>query len=165
MKRGELEVGKEYWYSRSTKWEEYLNEGSKVVVVDTGFWSQDRGTWSRTKPEPIRVSRGFGVLVDMTVKSYSGGEKVVRQVVNVTTIRGPYEETKKKIEEISESRNKQYREAREASDQREAEVQEVINLAKEYGIKVYSNGYGKTTVSISVADLNRLINAGRQNLG
>jgi hypothetical protein len=165
MKRTELKVGKEYWYSRSTRWEESLTEGSKVVVVDAGCWSQNRSTWSRTNPEPIRVAKGLGVLVDMTVRSYSGGEKVVRKVVNVTTIRGLYEETKKKIEEFTEARTEQYRKDREASDQRDAAIKEAIALAKECGITVVSNGYGKITVSIGVVDLTRLINAGRQNLG
>lgn len=165
MKRADLEVGKEYWYSRSTRWDEYLYEGTKVVVVDAGYWTQQRGTWSRANYEPIRVSKGLGVLVDMTVRSYSGGEeRVVRQVISVTTIRGLYEETKKKIEDSTEARTKQQREAREVSDRRDAEVKEVAALAKKYGISVVPRGNGNNTVTITAADLTTLINAAYPNL-
>lgn len=157
-------VGQEYWHSRNNVgWDESLSGGSKVVVVDAGPWMQDRSGWSLKTPAPRRVDKGLGVLVDMTVKTYgSDEERLMRMVVSVTTIKGPYEETKKKIEEFMEANAKRACEAREASDQREAEVQKAVDLAKEYGITVMPRGgHGNTSLIIDLVNFNKLLNAAR----
>lgn len=160
MKRKDLEVGKAYWYARTREWEEYLNQGSKIIVVDDGCWEQPRHHWSRDGA-PRKVTKGTGVLVDMTVPSYSGGEdRVVRQVVSLATIRGEYEETRKQVEENEERRRVEYHTEREARDKRSTEIKTAVNLARENGVVVGHGG----EISISAAELTRLVNAAKGSL-
>jgi len=161
MKRSELEVGKEYWYSRSnSRWEDFLYEGTKVVVVDTDCWEEPNLAWSRETPRPRKVSKGSGVLVDITgKKTFTSDEEVVRRkVVNVSAIRGPYEETRQKIqarEDARSEKNKADQRVRQAND---AKVEKAQRLAAERGIKVYQANTGSANVTLSADDLSLLLN-------
>lgn len=160
MKRADLEVGKAYYYARTNDWQEYLGQGSKVVIVDTGCWEQPH-TWARNLA-PRKATKGTGVLVDQTVRTMygNGEEKIVRKVVTLASLRGPYEETLKLVEENQKRRAEQYKITNERQEQKRIEIKTAVDLAKENGVVVGHGG----EISISAAELTRLVNAARGNV-
>jgi hypothetical protein len=152
MKRAELTVGQEYWYSNSLSWEENTFLGCKIIVVDLGFW-QKPDVWSRDN-NPRKTTKGSSILVDMVTKYES---RIVRKVVSLAHIRGPYEETYKKIKEWEDRVTAQRLQANERRKNNSAEAEVAIALAKEYGITAHRGGYENNGVTISATDLTELI--------
>lgn len=164
MKRADLKVGTAYWYTKRTNWQDSTWDSFKVVVVDTGRWERPRSfsrRWDMKRPEPVQVTKGGGVLVDMYSKRYNSDEiEVTREVVNLTHIRGEYEATKAEIEK-TQDRQAAYRKAESEKHERNREITKAVaDLAKEMGLtSVYTVNYGgsSTAMAISAEELTTLL--------
>jgi hypothetical protein len=122
MKRSDLIVGEAYYLARGNDWMEY-GGGSRAYVVDTGCWGRTR--WG--KREPVKVSKGSGVLVD--VHGLNG--HVYRDVVPTGQLRGLYEPTVALVEEHQEKRRQREREDDDRRAALRGETAQVIERARQ----------------------------------
>lgn len=157
MKRADLKVGEAYWYARGSDWLESLSTGQKAVVVDTGCWEQPSSVFWRDR-EPRKVAKGNGVLVDLYDYGQNTEEISRRVVVNLTQIRGPYEETRKRIEESTEKRRERLDEQKRVRDEITDKIQDAIAQAAELGIKSRRTDYYLDEISVPTAEFVRLLN-------
>lgn len=158
MKRADLKVGQAYWYSRGNDWLEREGAGQKCVVVDTGCWAlPNYSMWSRDK-EPHRANSGNGVLVDLANKSFDGKTETVRRtVVNLTQIRGPYEETLQQVKEFDAKRRARNEEKQAKSDLLTMQISQVIAQAAELGVKAHRGSWQSDEIVLTRAELAKLI--------
>lgn len=144
MKRSEIQVGEAYYYDRATDWHQY-DSGKKAVVVAEGAWKVPSG-WHRDYT-PFQVANGNGVLVDI----HHQDETVYRDVVPVSQLRGPYEETlAAQCAVVEKNRQAQFA-ARDARDAARDTADELIARA---------NGMGyQTEVAFNVDGFRRMVDA------
>lgn len=159
MKRADLVVGETYWFARGNDWMERESSGMKLVIIDAGCWQlPDYSSWSRSR-EPRRSTGGNGVLADVTVQGYGpdAKETTKRTVVNLTQIRGPYEETLKQVREFSEARRKREKERQDKSDDLALKIREIITRAEALGIKARRGGWQSDEIVLSSTELTKLL--------
>src|SRR5262245_35158042 len=128
MKRSELVVGGEYYYSTDQKWREHLYRSSRAVAIDTGFWKQNHDPWARDN-KPYRApdgTPGCGVLVDLYWANSQGEVKEPsREAVSLTSLRGPWAELSAWADATKREREIERVQARERQDQLRARKEEL----------------------------------------
>lgn len=98
MRRVDLVVGAELYYDRSREWEtNSWNRPTRAVVVAVEPYKAIESYSLRSGPRLEPVKSGPGVLVDLYYES--SPDTANRRVVNVTHLRGPYAETKARVDE------------------------------------------------------------------
>jgi hypothetical protein len=95
VRRADLVVGGEYYYDRSTKWEQGTWRGGHRAVVVRVDPHKQRAVGR----DPVEVPTGPGVLVDLFD---SGGPW--RTVVSIVHLRGPWQETKDRVDAAQHAR-------------------------------------------------------------
>jgi hypothetical protein len=133
MKRSEIQVGEAYYYDRATDWHQH-DSGRKVIVVADGAWKVP-AVWSRDFT-PYRVANGNGVLVDI----HHQDETVYRDVVPVSQLRGPYEETLAAQRAVAEANRQAQLAARDAREAARDAADELIARAAKLGYEVDGAG-------------------------
>jgi len=98
MRRAELQVGGEYYYDRSPNWMTTLYTGSKAIVVSDEPWRIIRNSF--TADRITKAPSGNGVLVDI----HDPGQPPHRTVVQASQLRGPWEETSRKVDKWRRAR-------------------------------------------------------------
>jgi outer membrane murein-binding lipoprotein Lpp len=160
MKRADLEVGKSYYYSRNQDWMHNGYNSGRIVIVDAGHWEESGWIgWSGRNREPIKITKGGGVLVDVETPVYGdkSATKMIRKVVNLAHIRGEYDETFQKVQNLAKIRDERYLADCERRDDNDKIATAVQTLAAQHGIKARQEQFGSTNMVISAAALEALI--------
>jgi hypothetical protein len=99
VRRVDLVVGAELYYDRGQKWETasfYGGGAGRAVVVAVEPHKETTSSWNTVR-RAGPVKSGPGVLVDLYYDT--SPDRAIRCVVNVTHLRGPYAETKTRVDE------------------------------------------------------------------
>lgn len=92
MKRSELTVGLEVYYSRATSWQTDKYGGDKAVVLAVEPYSAGRAYAGKANHYPDPTGKGVFVRISR------GNSGTYEAVVPAAHLRGPYESTKAEVE-------------------------------------------------------------------
>lgn len=150
MKRSDLKVGDEVYYSRHRDWAVGVGPAAKAVVVDVGCW-RSPDTWSRDRAPR---TGGTGVLCD--VQHQYGTH---REAVPLSHLRGPWAETLVAVEAAERNRRARENAKRTAEGEAVAAAQHAVGRAHRLGLTgVSASGWGEP-ITVSLPDLLALLDA------
>lgn len=131
MKRSELAVDLEVYYSSRTDWETPgygTGYGFKATIKAVEPYSDKYPVWSRVY-HPYKVDKGTGVLVEV----HRGESKPETKVVPLGHLRGAYAEIMSQLEEYAERRDERETRVKQARATRERQAEALAGIFKGLG--------------------------------